>query len=126
MERSRVGRLAFRHSELLQEELGVSLLVHRERATTKVSLYLYGQDERHSSHVGHLETLLQLLFHYRYGVRVVAGRKEIVHVESQVDPNTVVIGRVDTRVGLQRNEADLDKGGIDGGDEVPTRLWASP
>ena len=92
----RVGRLALQHSEPLQAGLGVSLLRDRESATLKVSLYLHAQDERYRSHVGHLETLLRLLFHHRHGVRVVAGQKEIVHVEGQVDPNTVVTVQVDT------------------------------
>ena len=110
----RVGWLAFRHSEALQDGLGVSLLRDGEGATLKVSLYLHAQDERHRSHVGHLETLLQLLFHHRHGVSADTGQKEIVHVEGQVDPNTVVIVQVDIRVGLKRNEADVDKGGING------------
>ena len=87
-----------------------------------VSLYLHAQDERHRSHIGHLETLLQLLFHHRHGVTVVAGQKEIVHVEGQVDPNTVVIVQLDTRVGLKRNKADLDKGEIDIVEPIPGAL----
>ena len=94
----------------------------RESATLKVSLYLHAQDERHRSHVGHLETLLQRLFHHRHGVRVVPGQTEIVHLEDQVDSNAVVIVQVDTRVGLKRNEADLDKGGIDDVKPVPGAL----
>ena len=118
----RVGRLAFRHSEHLQDGLRVSLLRDRESAMLNVSLYLHAQDERHRSHIGHLETLLQLLFHHRHGVTVVAGQKEIVHVEGQVDPNTVVIVQLDTRVGLKRNKADLDKGEIDIVEPIPGAL----
>ena len=45
-----------------------------------------------------------------------------MNVEGQVNPNTVVIVQVDTRVGLKRNEADLNKGGVDGVESVPGAL----
>ena len=65
---------------------------------------------------------LQLLFYRRHGVRIVADQKVIVHVEGQLDSNTVVIVQVNTRVELKRDEADLDKGGVHGVEPVPEAL----
>ena len=108
----RVGRLAFRNCKLFEDRLGVSLLRDRESATIEVSHYFHAQGERHLSHVGYLEKLLQRIFHHRHGVRGVAGQKMIVHVEGQVDLNSVVIVQVDTDFGQKRNEAGVHKGGI--------------
>ena len=61
----------------------------------------------------HLEAL-QLLLNHRHGFGVVAGQKKVVNIEGQVDPDTVVVVQVDARVGLERDEPDLNKDGVNG------------
>ena len=87
-----------------------------------VPLDLHPQDERCWAHVRHLEALLQLLLNHRHGFGVVAGQKKVINIAGQVDPDTVVVVQVDARVGLERDEPDLNKDGVNGVKPVPRAL----
>ena len=86
-----------------------------------VPVDIHPQDERCWAHICHLEVLLQLLNH-RHGFGVVAGQKKVFKIEGQVDPDTVVVVQVDARVGLERDEPDLNKDGVNGVKPVPRAL----
>ena len=93
-----ISRLAVRHPEPFNDRFAVCLLGNSHSTCLAIPLDFHSEYERCFPHVGHFEALLQIPFHHRNGVKVVAGQEMVIDVVNQVDLGPVVTVQIHARV----------------------------